>query len=281
MRALMMKRCIAGYDFGYPTYIGRSTKKYPFDNYRFLDSGASIYEEERPCPKCRQYRTVKGHDPCIANLPGVNGACCGHGDDDRAYVQRKNGETLRGREALDWIARARFQDLVNLTNEEAFAFTGKRDTCVLTSHALNFVLRELGFTSRLLRIEAAVFPNDKRMCGTILGSQPPSRKAAAPRGMWNGHVGVVIGKTWLLDPTLDQANKDEWPHNTHVGPMVMRLNEQFWRPGGFVLMRTGVTSVRFSLHHRQVGFARAGDARPSHWRPLADQIMHRLKGSVQ
>jgi hypothetical protein len=27
-------------------------------------------------------------------------------------------------------------------------------------------------------------------------------------------------------------------------------------------------SVRFSPHPRQVGFAHAGDARPSHWRPL-------------
>jgi hypothetical protein len=28
---------------------------------------------------CHQLRTPEGHDPCIANLPGVIEACCGHG----------------------------------------------------------------------------------------------------------------------------------------------------------------------------------------------------------
>src|SRR5262249_1254975 len=33
----------------------------------------------RPCAKCGGHRTPEGHDPCIANLPGVTSACCGHG----------------------------------------------------------------------------------------------------------------------------------------------------------------------------------------------------------
>lgn len=35
--------------------------------------------ERRPCIGCQQPPTVDGHDPCIANLPGVQYACCGHG----------------------------------------------------------------------------------------------------------------------------------------------------------------------------------------------------------
>jgi len=31
------------------------------------------------CQLCRQGRTPEGHDPCIANTPGVLFACCGHG----------------------------------------------------------------------------------------------------------------------------------------------------------------------------------------------------------
>jgi hydrogenase maturation factor len=38
-------REVANYHFGYPTYIARVSKKYPFDNYRFMDTGGSIYEE--------------------------------------------------------------------------------------------------------------------------------------------------------------------------------------------------------------------------------------------
>src|SRR5947207_7880116 len=113
---MMKNRCIAGRHFGYPTYLARGTKKYPFDNFRFLDSGASIYEEDRPCPKCRQHRTAEGHDPCIANFPDVRTACCGHGNDDHAYIQLKNGKTLRGQKALDWVATKRRKVMTNDDN---------------------------------------------------------------------------------------------------------------------------------------------------------------------
>jgi hypothetical protein len=96
---------VANYHFGYPTYIARVSKKYPFDNYRFMDTGGSICEEDRPCPKCHQHRTAEGHDPCIANLPDVQNACCGHGRVGDAYVMFTTGENgLRGQQALDWFA---------------------------------------------------------------------------------------------------------------------------------------------------------------------------------
>jgi hypothetical protein len=50
---------------------------------------------ERPCVKCKKYATIKGHDPCIANLEGVTNACCGHGVEE-GYVQFKNGLVIRG-----------------------------------------------------------------------------------------------------------------------------------------------------------------------------------------
>ena len=49
-------------------------------------------------------------------------------------------------------------------------FSGSRDTCILTSFALHDVLQRLGYSSRPLRIEAAVFPDDRKLYGTILGS---------------------------------------------------------------------------------------------------------------
>jgi hypothetical protein len=62
----------------------------------------------RICPHCRR-RTkggdiFGGHDPCIANLPGVVAACCGHaaltaGGFDGCYVEFENGTVLRGDDA--------------------------------------------------------------------------------------------------------------------------------------------------------------------------------------
>lgn len=47
------------------------------------------------CPKCDKNPTPEGHDPCIANLPGVDFACCGHGVKD-GYVKFNNGIILKG-----------------------------------------------------------------------------------------------------------------------------------------------------------------------------------------
>jgi hypothetical protein len=136
----------------------------------------------------------------------------------------------------------------------------------------------LGYNSRPLRIEAAVFPDDRNFYGTILGgwSEPGSRRAAAP-GMWQGHLAVAVGDDWLLDPTLDQANKKEWPRSMRVGPLAVRLSDKFWAERGFVMVQTHGCTVRFSPHPRQVGFANADDARPSHWKPLADRIFQAVQ----
>jgi len=41
-------------------------------------------EKERPCKNCGCPPTAKGHDACIADLPDVKHACCGHGV-EKAY----------------------------------------------------------------------------------------------------------------------------------------------------------------------------------------------------
>ena len=53
-------------------------------------------EPPRSCVKCGKRATRKGHDPCIANLPGVNHACCGHGTKE-AYVVFENGMRIEGK----------------------------------------------------------------------------------------------------------------------------------------------------------------------------------------
>jgi hypothetical protein len=175
-----------------------------------------------------------------------------------------------GQPEADSMLERRLQDLVELTNQEACAFNGDRGFCISTSFALCHVLQQLGFDSRPLRIEAAVFPDDRRLGGTGLGRS--IRSAAAP-GTWSGHLAVVIGDEWLLDATIDQANNDEWPPAARVGPIVVRLTKKFWTERGCVFIRVGESLVRFSLFPRQIGFTYAGEARPSRWLPLAQGIL--------
>jgi hypothetical protein len=118
----------------------------------------------------------------------------------------------------------KFQTLVVIANQVAAQFNGALDTCVLTSFALNNVLQRLRYDSRPLRIEAAVFPDDRKLYGNILGRiEPGSRRAASP-GKWWGHLAVAVENEWLLDPTLDQANKKEWPQAIHVGPLAVQAH---------------------------------------------------------
>jgi len=62
-----------------------------------------------------------------------------------------------------------------------------------------------------------------------------------------------------------------------VGLLAVRLESKFWAEHGSILIRTNGCTVRFSPHPRQTGFANAGDARPSHWKPLADVIFHAVQ----
>jgi len=158
--------------------------------------------------------------------------------------------------------------LATIANRVAFEFNGSRATCILTSFALNDVLQRLGYRSRPLRVEAAVFPDDQKAVGTSLGwSNPPGRRRAAKPDMWWGHLAVLVDDVWLLDATLDQANKKEWPRSMRVGPLAVRLSENLWAERGSTMVRTNGCEVRFSPHPRQLGFANAGDARPWHWKP--------------
>lgn len=45
------------------------------------------------CPICKQARGKDGHDPCLATLPGVKYACCGHGGhgQNSGYIYFENG----------------------------------------------------------------------------------------------------------------------------------------------------------------------------------------------
>lgn len=68
-------------------------------SWRWEDTGEPInFESEesfsRPCPRCGRMPTADGHDACIADLPGVEEACCGHSQ-DFPYIAFKDESVFR------------------------------------------------------------------------------------------------------------------------------------------------------------------------------------------
>ena len=64
------------------------------------------------CGKCKKGPTKEGHDGCLGILPGpIMNACCGHGNDDQAYIQYWGGKRIAGGEAIAEQARL----LANIT----------------------------------------------------------------------------------------------------------------------------------------------------------------------
>jgi len=57
------------------------------------------------CAKCKKPPTKDGHDGCTGTLPNkwIMNACCGHGLDDRSYIQFWNSPKLIGQKAIDYI----------------------------------------------------------------------------------------------------------------------------------------------------------------------------------
>ena len=104
-----------------------------------------------------------------------------------------------------------FKAIVITANRVAREFNdGDLDTCVLTSYALAAALTDLGYANaRPVRVEAASFPDDRKLHGAILGWRGSGRRAK--EGYWKGHLVVCIGQSWLLDPILDQINaRTQW-----------------------------------------------------------------------
>lgn len=63
------------------------------------------------CTHCNLKRTAEGHDGCIGTLKNVMNACCGHGENNTAYVQFNHNDfkidtnkiRLSGAKALEYI----------------------------------------------------------------------------------------------------------------------------------------------------------------------------------
>jgi hypothetical protein len=178
--------------------------------------------------------------------------------------------------------------IVMLANRVAWGFNeGALDTSILTSYALAAALTDFGYAdARPVRVGVGSFPDDPKLYGAILGySVPGWPRRRARDGYWRGHLAVCIGQSWLLDPTLDQsnyANGTQWADaGVGVEPVAASIPPRFWdlelpSHQRLLWVRFSTVSTRYLLAP-QKGFARAPDARPSHWRPLAKEITRWLE----
>jgi hypothetical protein len=166
-------------------------------------------------------------------------------------------------------------DILMCVNRCAFRELRCRNSCVLSSHALDYVLRQLGYSSKLLRVTATVFPNTSEPripCVKLGGDGDGMRRPKADEGMWHGHVAVLVNNRWLLDPTLDQANND----NIEVGPVAFEMKTLNPR-GPLIFLKVNGCDVRYQVYRTQKGFATAPDARPSHWMSVARAALAELQ----
>lgn len=56
--------------------------------------------QSRHCDACNRDWGESLHDPCLGFVEGACEACCGHGDDLKAYVSYRDGRRLEGPDAL-------------------------------------------------------------------------------------------------------------------------------------------------------------------------------------
>lgn len=79
---------------GHPTWWDEDAGKW-----RYEDTGEptpGYGGEVRPCVECGAEHEFNAPDPCLGMLPGVEAACCGHGDRERACVRFTSGVVLEG-----------------------------------------------------------------------------------------------------------------------------------------------------------------------------------------
>jgi hypothetical protein len=66
-------------------------KKYGIPVWVYSDNLEKL-SENRPCNHCKLEFGQTGVDPCYGYLEGVSGACCGHGNKHRQYINMANGQ---------------------------------------------------------------------------------------------------------------------------------------------------------------------------------------------
>lgn len=77
------------------------------DEWLYKDDKTPTVNNDRACGNCNKEKIIDGfeeYDGCIGKLSGnVMNACCGHGDEDDAYVQFNDESRISGAEAIEFM----------------------------------------------------------------------------------------------------------------------------------------------------------------------------------
>ncbi len=167
--------------------------------------------------------------------------------------------------------------LCRLTNREAFAIYENRNSCISTSAALMDVLRALGINADVMRVCATVFKDTTRIACSLGSNGDGTRRPAAGRGMWRGHLAVVADGQFLLDATLDQVNDTDPDFGAE--PFVSKIEPAFLTDTRTTLWSTtGPSKVRYYSLPGRGGFKRAPAFRLYQRRDLVDAILSAWEG---
>jgi len=72
--------------------------------WRYVDTDEAVKAPGRPCVRCGRLPVAEvGADACLGVLPGVKGACCGHGV-AQPYVLFSDGTRLHPGDVDVWFA---------------------------------------------------------------------------------------------------------------------------------------------------------------------------------
>lgn len=115
-----------------------------------------------------------------------------------------------------------------------------KDSCILTALVVRDVLLEIGFhDAQVLPVTFIVRATDARGMPLHSLAVGESFNKDAP-GRWVGHLVTVMRHTgWLIDPTLEQARRPQWPMLTAQAAVPLRtpvrLRKQTRPIAGFAL----------------------------------------------
>ena len=183
------------------------------------------------------------------------------------------------------VSYAQLSDFCLLTNRLIRRHYGKPDCCVFATGVNCEVLQYFELKAEPLRVETSIFPDDRKLYGCVLGGiGDGTRRPAAKRDMWYGHLVSLVEDNFLLDSTLDQANKGN--RRLNVKPLVIDLRATQWfdpNPPWIGAPWTGLLTpwpgvqVRYTRFPRQTGWKNAGDFRPRRRRGIVETLIKLAK----
>lgn len=187
--------------------------------------------------------------------------------------------------ALEWVA---YLALAHRTREAVLGAGYQRDSCVLSARVAHEVLRRHGISSRPLTVRWVLvnrawaeqheaiaasgwdweaYP-DAWNVGVGAGDDDPG-----PRGKrqgWAGHLVVLTGSGWLIDPSVDQGSRPE--RHIVAEPLAVELPDGAIPEEGMEVPLTEGIGLLYRSP-RAVPKRSRDWQDPSKWRPLVDQVM--------